>query len=86
MTGALLGALAGATVGYLFYTEGGREVRDRFDPAVDDLRQEFARFQRTIEKLGDMANEGVRMVTEFQAARGHEAAFAPGFAGSRSSH
>ncbi len=75
MTGALLGALAGAAVGYLFYTERGREVRDRMEPAVDDLRQEFARFQRTIEKLGDMANEGMRVVNEFQAARGHEAAF-----------
>lgn len=75
MTGALLGALTGAAVGYLFYTERGRGVRDRLEPAVDDLRQEFARFQRTIEKLGDMATEGMRVVNEFQTARGHEAAF-----------
>lgn len=57
MTGAMLGALAGAAVGYLFYTVGGRGFRDRIEPAVDDLRREFARFQRTIEKLEDMANE-----------------------------
>ena len=36
---------------------------------VDDLRDEFARFQRTFEKVGDMASEGLRVVNEFNAAR-----------------
>ena len=27
------------------------------------------RFQKTIEKFGDLANDGMRMVQEFQAAR-----------------
>ena len=31
--------------------------------------QEFARFQRTIEKVGEMANDGIRVVNEFNAAR-----------------
>jgi len=47
----------------------GREVRDRIEPAIDDLRREFARFQKTIEKIGDMANEGLRVIEEFNAAR-----------------
>ena len=65
-----VGAVIGAAVGYLFFTERGRAVLERFEPAVEDLRREFDRFQGTIQKLGDMANEGMRVVGEFQAARG----------------
>jgi len=69
--GAAVGALVGAAAGYLFFTERGRTLRDRIEPFVDDLRQEFTRFQRTIQKVGDMANEGMRVVDEFNQARGN---------------
>lgn len=65
MASAVVGALIGAAVGYLFFTERGRSVRDRFEPAMDDLRHDFGRFQRTIEKVGEMASEGLRVVQEF---------------------
>jgi gas vesicle protein len=65
----MLGALVGAAAGYLFFTDAGRGLRDRLEPAVDELRHEFGRFQKTIEKLGGMANEGMRVVNEFNAAR-----------------
>ena len=67
--GALIGAIVGATGSYLFFTERGRHVRDRIEPAVDDLRREFLRFQGTIEQLGRMANDGMRVFEEFNAAR-----------------
>ena len=70
MTGAVIGAVVGAAAGYLFFTDRGRTLRERMEPAVDDLRREFSRFQKTIEKLGVMANEGMRVVNEFNAARG----------------
>ena len=73
MTGAVVGALVGAAAGYLFFTDRGRTLRERMEPAVDDLRREFGRFQKTIEKLGVMANEGMRVVNEFNAARGQSA-------------
>jgi len=69
MASALVGALVGAAVGYLFFTERGRSVRNRMEPAMDDLRHEFCRFQRTIEKVGEMASEGLRVVQEFNTAR-----------------
>ena len=69
MAGALAGALVGSLAGYLFFSERGREMRDRLDPAVDDFRREFARFQSTVEKVGQMANDGMRVVDEFKAAR-----------------
>lgn len=65
----MVGALVGAAAAYLFFTDRGRDVRDRFEPLVDDLRSEFARFQRTFEKVGTMASEGMRVVNEFNAAR-----------------
>jgi len=68
--GASVGALVGATVAYLFFTERGRWMRERMEPAVDDLMTEFQKFRRTLEKVGDMANDGLRAFNEFQAARG----------------
>ena len=67
--GATIGAVAGAAIAYLFFTDRGRGLRDRIEPALDDARREFMRFQKTIEKFGDLANDGMRMVNEFQTAR-----------------
>jgi gas vesicle protein len=78
--GAMVGALIGAAAGYLFFTEGGKSIRDRMEPAVDDIRREFARFQKTMEKVGAMANDGLRAVNEFNAARSES------FSGNRTSH
>ena len=69
MASAMVGALIGAAAGYLFFTERGRTFRDRMEPTMDDLRHEFGRFQRTIEKVGEMASEGMRVVQEFNNAR-----------------
>jgi gas vesicle protein len=79
-SGAMVGALVGAAVSYLFFTDRGRTVRDRMEPAVDDLMREFQKFRRTIEKVGDMANDGVRAFNEFQQARQTQ------FPGGRTSH
>jgi gas vesicle protein len=67
--GVIVGAVIGAAASYLFFTQAGKQVRDRLEPAVDDMRREFVRFQKTVEKLGDMANDGIRVVNEFNAAR-----------------
>lgn len=68
LAGALAGAIVGAAAGYLFLTERGRDLRDRLEPAVDDLRREIQRFQRTLEKVGDVASEGVRVIQELGEA------------------
>lgn len=70
MASAIVGALVGAAVGYLFFTERGRVLRDRMEPSMDELRREFGRFQRTLEKVGEMASEGLRVVQEFNSRSG----------------
>ena len=70
MAGAMVGALVGAAASYLFFTDRGQLLRDRLEPAVDDIKREFARFQKTIEKVGELANDGLRVMNEFNAARG----------------
>jgi gas vesicle protein len=67
--GALIGALVGGAVSYLFFTDRGRGLRDRLGPALDDLQHDFARFQGTIEQVGRVANEGMRAFQEFSQAR-----------------
>ena len=81
VAGAIVGAAIGAAATYLFFTERGQQVRNRIEPAVDDLRREFSRFQKTVEKLGAMANDGIRAVNEFNAARSQSS-----YAGPRTSH
>jgi gas vesicle protein len=75
MAGAVIGALVGAAAAYIFMTEGGRSFRERMEPTIDNLRDDFTRFRGTIQKLGEMANEGMRVVNEFQAARGQSSSF-----------
>ena len=70
LAGSLAGAMVGIAVAYLFFTERGHGFRDRLEPTIDNLRQDFARFQKTIEKVGVMANDGVRVFQEFNSARG----------------
>ena len=71
MSAAVAGAIVGAAAGYLFFTDQGRAIRDRLEPAIDDLRREFTKFQATIEKFGVLANDGMRVMEEFKAARGN---------------
>jgi len=69
MAGAVVGAMFGVAASYLFFTERGREVRGRLEPTIDELRDEFARFQRAFQKVGEMATEGYRVVQDFNTAR-----------------
>jgi gas vesicle protein len=78
--GALIGACVGAAASYLFFTDGGRDLRDRIEPTMNDLQREFDRFRGTIEQVGRMAGEGARVFQEFTSARASQ------FPGSGTSH
>jgi gas vesicle protein len=70
LAGAVAGAAVGIAVAYLFFTERGRIFRDRLEPTIDNLRDDFDRFQKTAMKVGAMASDGVRVFQEFSASRG----------------
>ena len=69
---AVCGAIIGAAAGYLFFTPQGRALRDRIEPAVDEMKRELARFESTIEKVGVLANDSLRVVNEFTQARAQQ--------------
>jgi gas vesicle protein len=71
--GATLGALIGAAAAYLFYTDEGRQVRDRIEPAIDEAMAEFGKFRGVIEKVGAMAADGIHALEQFQQARAEQA-------------
>jgi gas vesicle protein len=69
MASAIVGALVGTAVGYLFFTRSGRALRDRIEPTMEELRREFGRFQRTLERMGEVTSEGLGVVQDLHAVR-----------------
>lgn len=73
VAGALVGAVVGAMASYLFFTDSGQSFRERLEPALDDSRHEFGRFEQSVRKVAVMADEGLRLVNEFGAGRAESA-------------
>ena len=53
----VVGAALGGLVGYLFFTEGGRRVRARIEPAVADLLENAQNWRGTIERVTAFASD-----------------------------
>lgn len=66
---ALIGAVAGGVLGYLYLTESGRRMRSQIEPKLDDFVGELRRMRGTIEKARAAANEGWRSLSELTAQR-----------------
>jgi len=79
VAGAAVGALVGATVSYLVFTDRGRVIRGRIAPAIDDARREFAHVQGTVLNAAALALDGLRMVEDFsrRGAPSHHVADTP---------
>jgi gas vesicle protein len=60
----LVGAVIGGVAGYLFFTDHGRALRRRIEPALDDIAREFNSFRSTVQKASGMASEGWKMLNE----------------------
>jgi hypothetical protein len=60
----LVGAVIGGLAGYLLFTEPGRQLRQRLEPALDDLVSELGGLQNTVGRAAGVAGEGWRLVTE----------------------
>jgi gas vesicle protein len=66
--GGLLGAAIGSMAAYLLLTEDGRSKLGRMKPAVDELSHVLHDVRGTIMKLGEVAIEGRRAMSEVRAA------------------
>jgi len=72
--GALLGAAAGSAVGFLFFTERGRQVRADIGPRLNDLLDEARRLKGTVQSLRQSATDGWDAVREFAGDLSDDAA------------
>ena len=60
----LAGAALGGLAGYLMLTEGGRRVRSRIEPTLEEFLGEINRLGGTVDKARRVANEGWRVLNQ----------------------
>jgi len=73
MTTAVLGAVAGAVVGYLLFTDRGRLLRRQCETALENAAHELNGLRSTLQKAAGFATEGWTMLNEALGERGLEA-------------
>ena len=64
MAAITAGAVLGAIIGYMFFTERGRAMRRQIEPALDDMARELSHFRATVQKAAGVANEGWKLINE----------------------
>jgi len=60
----LIGAALGGIAGFLFFTDRGRMLRRRIEPALDDFVRELSSFRSSVQRTADVAGESWRLLTE----------------------
>jgi hypothetical protein len=60
----VVGAAAGAVIGFLYMTERGRRFRMQVEPRLDGFIQEVQRLRGTVEKARFAMDEGWRSLGE----------------------
>jgi hypothetical protein len=58
------GAVAGALVAYIFFTDRGRALRRQLDPAIEDFARELSQFRGTVHRAAGVATEGWKLLNE----------------------
>ena len=70
MLSAVIGAVAGATWGYLYLTASGQRMRTQIEPKLDDFVSELRRMRGTVEKARAAADEGWRSIADLTGSQG----------------
>jgi len=63
-TATIAGAVIGGVAGYLLFTESGRALRRRLEPALDEYARELSGFRVTLDKAAGLASEGWKLLSE----------------------
>jgi hypothetical protein len=60
----MVGAVISAAVGYMFFTDRGREVRRQLEKTLETLEPELSHFSGTINRTASVASEGWKLLNE----------------------
>ena len=60
----IAGAVIGGIAGYLLFTDAGRELRRRLEPALEDYARELNGFRTTLPKAAGVASEGWKLLND----------------------
>ena len=69
LVASLAGAVVGAVVGFLYFTDSGRRLRAELEPRLEEVRQEIRKARSTVTKAQEVASEGWRSLNELIAER-----------------
>ena len=54
----VLGAVAGVALGYLYFTDHGRDLRERFEPMIETWVRELNRLRESADRARAIYTEG----------------------------
>ena len=64
MVATVVGAVAGGVAGYMLFTNEGRSLRRRLEPAIEDFAKELDHFRGTVLRAADVATEGWKLLND----------------------
>jgi hypothetical protein len=67
---AAVGAVAGGIAGYMLFTERGRDIRRRLEPALEDFARELVQLRGTVNRAMGVASQGWHVLNEALGERG----------------
>jgi hypothetical protein len=71
----VVGAVAGAMAGYMLFTDRGREMRRRAEPALEDFARELLQLRGTVNRAMGVASEGWSVLNDALGDRGEGPAY-----------
>lgn len=76
MAAAAVGAVVGALAGYMLFTERGRDLRRRLEPAIEDFAHELMELRGTVNRAMGVASQGWHVLNEALGERGQSGTYA----------
>lgn len=76
---AMVGAVAGGIAGYMLFTERGRDLRRRLEPAIEDFAHELVQLRGTVNRAVGVASEGWNVLNAAIGERGATTARYPSY-------
>ena len=72
---ATVGAVAGGIAGYMLFTDRGRELRRRLEPAIEDFARELVQLRGTVNRAMGVASQGWYVLNDALGERGQAIVF-----------